>query len=47
MSKQEIDSVLLANWYFVRCKFEKPMCPKTELAKKFLTSIIKKILIKN
>lgn len=46
MSKQELDDILFANWYFVKCKFETPACQKTVLAGKFLTCIIKKVLTK-
>jgi hypothetical protein len=42
--KQDVDSILLANWYLVKCKMEKPSCPKTELARKYLVAKIKKAL---
>lgn len=44
MSKKEVNSILLANKYFTLCKCQKPTCPKTELARKYLTSKIKKAL---
>lgn len=44
MSKKEVDSILLANKYFTFCKRCKPNCPKTELARKYLTSKIKSAL---
>lgn len=46
MSKDELDDILLANWYFIKCKMEKPRCKKTFLAGKFLDCIIKKVLTK-
>lgn len=42
--KQDIDSILLANWYFTKCKIDNPKCKKTELARKYLTSVISKAL---
>ena len=44
MSKKEIDSILLVNKYFTICKCCRPQCPKTELARKYLTSKIKSVL---
>lgn len=46
MSKDELDDILLANWYFIKCKMEKPRCKKTFIAGKFLDCIIKKVLTK-
>ena len=46
MSKNELDDILLANWYFIKCKIEKPTCQKTFIAGKFLDCIIKKVLTK-
>jgi hypothetical protein len=46
MSKQELDDILLVNWYFIKCKMERPCCKKTILAGKFLDFIIKKVLTK-
>lgn len=37
MGKEDIDSILLANWYFTKCKIESPSSDKTELARKYLT----------
>jgi hypothetical protein len=42
MSKKEVNSILLASKYFTLCKCEKPNCPKTEIARKYLTSKIRK-----
>lgn len=42
--KQDIDSILLANWYFIQCKFENPSPEKTELARKYLVSKVGKAL---
>ena len=39
--KQDVDSILLANYYFIKCKVEKPYCHKTELARKYLVAKIK------
>lgn len=46
MEKQDISSILLANFYFIKCRFENPSCPKTELARKFLIKKIRRALIK-
>ena len=43
--KQDIDSILLANWYLVNCKLDTTMCAKkTELARKYLVAKIQKAL---
>lgn len=43
--KQDVDSILLANWYFTKCKIENNSCAKkTELARKFLVAKIQKAL---
>lgn len=44
MSKKEVDSILLANRYFTLCKCSEPKCPKTELARKYLSSKIRRVL---
>ncbi len=44
MNKEEIDSILLANYYFTTCRLCKPSCEKTELARKYLTNRIRKAL---
>lgn len=46
MEKQDIDSILLANFYFLKCKFDNPLCHKTNLARKFLLRKIRKALTK-
>jgi hypothetical protein len=46
MTKPEVDSILIANSYLVRCKFEDSDRNRTELARKFLTQKIKKTLNK-
>jgi|LauGreDrversion4_2_1035121.scaffolds.fasta_scaffold273303_3 intergrase/recombinase len=46
MNKEEIESILLANWYFTTCRLCKPSCEKTELARKYLTDKIRKALTK-
>jgi hypothetical protein len=47
MEKQDIDSILLANFYFLKCRFDNPLCYKTDLARRFLLRKIKKALTKN
>jgi len=47
MEKKDIESILLANFYFLSCKFDNPLCPKTDLARRFLIRKIKKVLNKN
>ena len=42
--KEEIDSILLANWYFTKCRIESPSSDKTELARKYLTQKVKSAL---
>ncbi len=47
MDKTEIESILLANWYFTTCKLSvsnPQKCEKTELARKYLLNKIKKAL---
>ena len=44
MRQQDIDSILLANWYLIKCKMENPSCSKTELARKYLVAKINKAL---
>lgn len=47
MDKTEIESILLANWYFTTCKLSVSnphKCEKTDLAKKYLINKIKKAL---
>jgi hypothetical protein len=46
MEKQDIDSILLANFYFLKCRFDNPLCYKTDLARRFLLRKIKKALTK-
>jgi hypothetical protein len=46
MEKQDIDSILLANYYFLKCRFDNPLCYKTDLARKFLLRKIRKALTK-
>ncbi len=44
MKKEDIDSILLANWYFTKCKIETPSSDRTELARKYLTQKVNKAL---
>lgn len=44
MSKPEVDSILLANWYYTKCRLDKPTCEKTQLARKYLLKEINKAL---
>jgi hypothetical protein len=46
MNKTDIDSILLANWYFTKCKIENPKCNKTELARKYLVDKVNSVLNK-
>lgn len=47
MNKTDIDSILLANWYFTKCKIENPSCNKTELARKYLVNKVNSVLRKS
>jgi len=44
MNKTDIDSILLANWYFTKLKIENPSCSKTELARKYLVNKVSSVL---
>ena len=44
MKKEDIDSILLANWYLTKCKIESPSSDKTELARKYLTQKVNRAL---
>ena len=44
MSKEEVDKILMINWYLTICKKSKPNCPKTDLVKKYLSRKLKKFL---
>ena len=44
MNKADIDSILLANWYFTKLKIENPKCNKTELARKYLVNKVNSVL---
>jgi hypothetical protein len=44
MRREDIDSILLANWYFTKCSIENPSSNKTELARKYLTQKVNKAL---
>ena len=44
MIKHDIDSILLANWFFIKCKIENPSGTKTELARKYLISKVGNVL---
>ena len=46
MNKEDIDSIVLANWYFTKCKIENPSCSKTELARKYLVDKVSSLLEK-
>ena len=43
-NKTDIDSILLANWYFINCIKNGVDCSKTETARKYLTLKINKAL---
>lgn len=44
MTKEEIDSILLINLYFTKCKMLKPFSPITELVRSYLCKKINKVL---
>ena len=44
MSKEDVDKILMINWYLTICKKSKPESEKTELVKKYLTRKLKKFL---
>lgn len=46
MRKTEIDSILLVNWYFTNCKLSRPLCPRTEMFRKYLLKRVNKALVK-
>jgi hypothetical protein len=46
MSKEQMDSIIKANLYFVRCKFDINCSKRTECARKYLNLKISKILSK-
>jgi hypothetical protein len=45
MRKADIDSILLVNWYFTTRKLTSPLCPKTEMIRKYLLKKVNKTLI--
>ncbi len=45
MNKKDIESILLANWHFTMCKIKSSDLEKTELARKYLVSRIRKTLL--
>lgn len=42
--KQDIESILLANWYLTLCKIENKSKDKSETARKYLVTKISKVL---
>lgn len=44
MCKEDVDKILMINWYLTICKKSKPDCPKTDLVKKYLCGKLKKFL---
>ena len=44
MKKEDIDSILLANWYLTKCRIENPNSDRAELARKYLTKSVKNAL---
>jgi hypothetical protein len=46
MSREQIDSILLVNSYFTKCKYDNnsESCQRTELARKYLVKKISKAL---
>jgi len=45
MRKQEIDSILIANYYFTKCRIESPTSDRTELARKYLFNIVGRAIV--
>jgi hypothetical protein len=44
MKKHDIDSILIANWYFTKCKLECPSSDRAELARKYLVKKVETAL---
>jgi hypothetical protein len=44
MCKEDVDKILMINWYLTICKKSKPNCPKADLVKKYLGRKLKKFL---
>ena len=44
MSKPDVESILLANWYFINCKHDNKNCDKSDIARKYLILRIRKAL---
>lgn len=45
MCKEDVDKILMINWYLTICKKSRPYdCHKTELVKKYLGRKLKKFL---
>lgn len=45
MRKSEVESILIANWYFTKCKMENPTSDKTETARNYLTQKVNKAIL--
>lgn len=43
---KEVESILLLNWYYIKCYTEDKKCKKTKLTKKYLFDKIKNLLFK-
>jgi len=46
MNRNDIDEILLINWYLVRKKLNSPNCEKVELMRKYLTIKINDLIKK-
>ena len=45
MNKPDIESILLANWYFINCKYNGVDCDKSyDMSRKYLVMKINKVL---
>ena len=44
IDKTEVDTILVANEYILKCKFDNKCSEKTSLARKYLTSLINRAL---
>ena len=42
--KPDVDTILTANWYLLKCKLNDNCCSESDLARKYLTTLISKSL---